>query len=296
MQHDQATNELFFKLLAGVISYCVDRHRHRGLHVLWDCVHQIVQTVAASFVTTSESADKIVIMSDYILDGNGDPLTNGLGHKIILHEGFECVEIPARKEWSRTRGKEQRTEMRTTISDSTQDVWDGQTAEAFDDLSGSLFKAFPRAGGMLLSQIILGSGSSSSAPGLVDQVLAGCPAVVGDDDSVMRPPFAWVQRQQSPTQAKRPATAPVEGQAEPPKKVARKPPDGSPTKAKATSTATSSDGQRGRGRPKHDRKEHVTNMLVEYAGCGQDEKFFGNLTSFKRSPACCCCCCWCCCY
>jgi hypothetical protein len=229
-----------------------------------------------------EAAETIVLLTDYINDGNGDPMSNGKGHTVIQHENHECVLIPARVEWSRTRSKIESTERRTTVSEATNDMWSGQTAEAFTDLAAGLFKAFPKATGMPLSQMLgiervagLGGRPGSST----DRTLAEWPKVedaTEDEDASMRPGFSWAFPLAEPRKRAVPTPSCVE--ADPKKRRTSIVP-----KSGGGPITGGGGGNKTRGRPRHDRKDHVLTMLMEYGECGQDEKYFSQLTSFKRS-------------
>jgi hypothetical protein len=289
-------NELFWKLRDALVAYCKQHGEARGLHVFWDTVQAIVQTVTSSEVRISEAPDRIVCLSDYVMD-HGDPQLNNKGHKLLMHEGFECVLIPGKKEWARQKAKIETVQKVCTVADSSAQPWGSIVDDAFADLGSSLFASLPMATGVPMSHVLMfgnsylktasgsiASGSGECAPASSNGASSSkAKGEEDDDDDLMRPSTGWSSAT-APT--KRPAHSPAPsgehatGSNADPKK--RRVTGVSIGDAVGVGGAGVASGIKGRGRPKIDRQHHVAEMLREFANSGQDEKYFSQLSSFKR--------------
>ncbi len=70
--------------------------------VNWDEIRQTVDTFTRTEVIMARAPNRIVLLSDYI-QTDGHPDTNGKGHAIITHQGYQCVRIPGQRWGIRAR-------------------------------------------------------------------------------------------------------------------------------------------------------------------------------------------------
>ena len=74
---------------------------NRGFRgVNWDLAEANVKSYKVHEMEMRRAPNRILLLKDYILEGWGDPLTNGHGHEVIKKDGLDCVRILGKMEWA----------------------------------------------------------------------------------------------------------------------------------------------------------------------------------------------------
>lgn len=99
---DRELQQSFEKLRNEVVTYCKQEGSSRGLKWNWEKLKSHIEQVRSTVVRTAAMPDRLVPLTEYILE-HGDPALNGKGHRLEQLHGETIVCVPGKREWTRVR-------------------------------------------------------------------------------------------------------------------------------------------------------------------------------------------------
>ncbi len=159
----------------------------------WQALASIVRTKTSDLIDIELGSDRYIPYADYVL-AHGDPLTNGRNHQQVNFNNEDCVHMPGPKEYVVKRRRQHEVSKTTTQATSSSAISLAHLDMNFQDLSVSMFAAFPRAVRchtfVVDGVIILCYGDPLGPPSLIQQsaVHIDCCVCPGCTGVCQRPP------------------------------------------------------------------------------------------------------------